>query len=599
MNRAIPDEIIEEIRHRCDIVEVIGSVVQLRRAGGGTYKGLCPFHQEKTPSFTVNQNRGHYHCFGCGKGGDVFRFVMEREGVDFPNAIHLLAARCGVVIPETGASSRENRARADERERLYQINEEFARFFERQLREQPEAPAARYLASRGIPEEVARQFRLGFAPDEWDACVRYGRALGFREQELLQAGIVRRHEGSGRFYDHFKGRLTFAIWNETGKVVGFSARSLEAHPATAKYVNTAETPVFRKGELLYALPLARTAIRDRKLAVLCEGQLDTIAFHRAGVTCAVAPQGTAFTEMQARILRRYTGEVALAFDADGAGQKAIRRALEILLPLDLEVRVIRIPGGKDPDELFRSAGPEAVSRTVDDAGNWLDWRCDALPAEFDLNRASGRSQAVDEVVSLLKLVPNPVRQEFYLRAAAARLLVSESAIHAELGRLAREERRRFNGAGGREPSTPPPQPVQRTIFSPRRRAELTLLGVALHDPGTARRLSELLPAEELSSELSGKTLELVIGCALNGEPEQALPRIEELLRETPDPELSRVLLDEAAYSPEESEQVLSDCVKAIHQDFLRQERLRLLAEIRGETDPARQLELAARLQSLN
>lgn len=599
MNRAVPDDVVDEIRRRCDIVDVVGAVVQLKRAGGGAYKGLCPFHQEKTPSFTVNQARGHYHCFGCGKGGDVFRFVMEREGVDFPNALHLLAARCGVVIPERAASTgdaRERKTRADERERLYRINEEFARFFERRLREHPESPAAQYLARRGVPEDVAQKFRLGAAPDEWDACVRYGRSLGFRDTELLLAGIIRRHEESGRLYDHFRGRLTFAIWNETGKVVGFSARTLEADAPAAKYVNTSETPVFRKSDLLYALPLARVAAREQKKMILAEGQLDTIAFHRAGFACAVAPQGTAFTEAQARIVARYTECVLLAFDADGAGQKAIRRALELLLPLDLEIKVIRIPGGKDPDELFRTGGTVAVEQAVFAAEDWIDWRCAALETEFDLASPAGNARAVDEIILLLALVQHPVQLELSIRRVAEKLHVSAQSLHAALTRALRARKRRENGAG--TPASHAEESKADVPRSNRHRAELALLELALADANAAREAADRLPPGELSPERSGKSLNLLLALALNGESEHAHSLLEEQLRAEPDAELSKALLAAQTYSPEETERILADCIGVIHQEFILGERLRLQAEIQREPDQLKQIELLGRLHSL-
>ena len=375
MGFGVSKDVIEEIRSRCDIVDLIGSFVPLKRSGTNTYKGLCPFHQEKTPSFHVDASRQMYHCFGCGKGGDVFRFYMDKENVGFSDALHMLASRVGVVIPENSGENSdpaEGRRRADARERLYRVNEDFCCFFERTLLGNPDSPPTQYLIKRGIPRDVAEKFRIGAAPDAWTACLEYGLSLGYTEEELVASGIVRRKEETGRLFDHFKGRLTFAITNEQGRVVGFSARPLEAKPPAGKYINTPESPVFKKGNLLYALPLARKMMVEKNMAILCEGQLDTIAFHRAGFECAVAPQGTGFTEGQARILKRYANRIFLAFDADSAGQKAILRAVELLLPLSMEIKVIRIPGGKDPDELFRNGGPDAVAAAVDDAIPWLD-----------------------------------------------------------------------------------------------------------------------------------------------------------------------------------------------------------------------------------
>ena len=414
MGFGVSKDVIEEIRSRCDIVDLIGSFVPLKRSGTNTYKGLCPFHQEKTPSFHVDASRQMYHCFGCGKGGDVFRFYMDKENVGFSDALHMLASRVGVVIPENSGENSdpaEGRRRADARERLYRVNEDFCCFFERTLLGNPDSPPTQYLIKRGIPRDVAEKFRIGAAPDAWTACLEYGLSLGYTEEELVISGIVRRKEETGRLFDHFKGRLTFAITNEQGRVVGFSARSLEAKPPAGKYINTPESPVFKKGNLLYALPLARKMMVEKNMAILCEGQLDTIAFHRAGFECAVAPQGTGFTEGQARILKRYANRIFLAFDADSAGQKAILRAVELLLPLSMEIKVIRIPGGKDPDELFRNGGPDAVAAAVDDAIPWLDVLVASLPERYDMDSPAGRGRAAGEVAGYLLKITSQVELE--------------------------------------------------------------------------------------------------------------------------------------------------------------------------------------------
>ena len=398
MSLDLNKDVIEEIRSRSDIVEIISSFgVQLKRSGGSSFKGLCPFHQEKTPSFHVDVARQSYHCFGCGKGGDVFRFFMDKENVDFINAAQILAARCGVIIPEKEFNPQQ-RAKQGERERLLAVNAEFSRFFCRLLAENPQSPAADYLRNRGITSDVIQKFKIGMAPSGWTNCLEYGRKLGFTEHELLTAGIIRRKEETGRLYDQFHDRVTFTIENEQGRPVGFSARTLEAKPADGrKYVNTQDTPVFHKGQLLYALPQARQGIGRMKKAILCEGQLDAIAFHRAGIDCAVAPLGTAFTPEQAKMIRRYSNNLILSFDADSAGQKAVLRAAEILLPLSVDLRVLQIPGGKDPDEVFTHQGADVLKNLVDQALPWLDILNSILPERFQMDTPSGRADAADFV----------------------------------------------------------------------------------------------------------------------------------------------------------------------------------------------------------
>ena len=596
----VSKEIIEDIRSRCDIVELIGMFVQLRRAGTNTYKGLCPFHQEKTPSFHVDAARQTFHCFGCGKGGDVFRFFMEKENVGFVDALHMLASRVGVVIPENapGGDPGEGRRRAGERERLFQVNEAFAEFFHRVLVSNPASPAALYLQKRGIPPEVAEKFRIGACPDDWTACLNYGRSIGFTDAELVNSGIVSRKAETGRCYDHFKGRLTFTIENEQGRAVGFSARALEATPAGGKYINTTETPSFRKGNLLYALPLARRMMSEKNMAIICEGQLDTIAFHRAGFACAVAPQGTSFTENQGRILRRYAGRIFLALDSDAAGQKAIRRDLEILLPMSFDIRVIRIPGGKDPDELFRNGGAEAVQQAVAGAVSWLQVLCDSLPERYDMSSPAGRGQAAAEVAEFLGKVTNQVELELYVREAATALGVSEDAFWAELRQVRRklrgEEERRSRFAGQEQEAKPPVRPVEERYPS----ALLTLLALAVNYEEAARQIAELLPPEELSGKSPPeRAINLAVNAALNGEFDQAGSAISDMLLEHPSPAVSRLLVGDHQYA--DVSRAVLDSVRELRRIRREEKRRTLTLRLRQAATAEERTAILGQLVELN
>ncbi|MBO5763150.1 MAG: DNA primase [Lentisphaeria bacterium] len=595
MGRSIPEGVIEEIRSRCDIVDVVGSYLPLKRAGTGTWKACCPFHNEKTPSFHVQSNRQSFHCFGCGKGGDVFRFVMERENVPFPEAAHLLASRCGVIIPENSHTDPGvARERANTRDRLYSLNEEFARFFEHKLHSCPDSPAAQYLATRQLAPEWIRQFRLGAAPDGWDDCLRYGRSLGFSDEEMLTGGIIRKAE-SGRLYDHFRGRLTFAIWNEQGKVVGFSARSLEAKPEMAKYVNTPETPVFKKGMILYALPFARKAMQEAGEAILCEGQLDTIAMHRAGLAQSMAPQGTGFTPEQAKILRRYGNKVTLAFDSDTAGQKAVRAAIEILLPLELDVQVMTIPGGKDPDELYRTGGADAILQAHRGAADWITWLCGKCAERFDMSSVGGKSSALAEIVQLLMLLENPIRRELSIRQTASLLGVDFASIAGEIARQEKMQRRRFAGAGNLTPGKTSP-PVRKSGNQLQEKAERTLLEIALADEDQARYLAESLDPEMLQKSLTGRVLNAVLAAALNGEHASAGASAVALLQEDETGELSAIFTrSECSYAPDVRAKAVQDCLKALGEAQRGNSREKLLAELRSCTDPERQMAILQEL----
>lgn len=597
MSLDLNKEIIEEIRSRSDIVEIISSFgVQLKRSGGSSFKGLCPFHQEKTPSFHVDIARQSYHCFGCGKGGDVFRFFMDKENVDFINAAQILASRCGVIIPEK-EFSREQSARQGERERLLAVNAEFSKFFCRLLSENPHSPAADYLRGRGITSDVIQKFKIGMAPAGWTNCLEYGRSLGFTENELLTAGIIRRKEETGRLYDQFHDRVTFTIENEQGRAVGFSARTLEAKPADGrKYVNTQDTPVFHKGQLLYALPQARQGIGRMKKAILCEGQLDAIAFHRAGIDCAVAPLGTAFTPEQARMIRRYSNNLILSFDADSAGQKAVLRAAEILLPLSVDLRVLQIPGGKDPDEVFAKQGGEALEALVNSAVPWLDILKNILPERFQMDTPSGRAGAAGFVADFLRLVQNQVELEVYVEKAAEMLQVSTNAVKSALNSA-------IANANRPRPAVPatevkPAAPVPEVKNDPARVALLALLEIGMGSADHARKIAEEL--EEIKLETADpvvKALNIVINCALNDEMDAVAAELNSLLIEHSCPEVSRLMVknNPAVDAPRAIAEAVADLKRVRRLSYQQQ----LMDKLRVESDEQKRLELLLEISKLN
>lgn len=613
MNRAVPEDIIDEIRSRCNIVDVIRSYIPIKKAGGGTWKALCPFHNEKTPSFTISEPRGRYHCFGCGAGGDAFRFIMDWEKVDFPNAIHLLASKCGVIIPEKTYSNPQERQqaqqRAGKRERIYQVNKEFAEWYALLLKNNPNWPVSQYLASRGIPPEIAQKFQLGAAPDSWDSSLVYGKELNFTEEELLESGIALQNEESKRVYDRFRNRLIFPIWNEQGRVVGFSARTIEKEAPGAKYVNSPETPVFRKSNILYALPLARKAIQERNMVILCEGQLDTIAMHRAGLECTVAPQGTAFTDEQARILKRYTDRVYLAFDSDSAGQKATARALELLLPLDFEIKIMRFPAGSDPDEIYKNSGEDGINKLVDQAVDMLDFLCEIIFPKHDVNTPFGKSRIIGEMLGYFRKISKPVAREMYIQELSSRLGVKPETIFGEYNKESKakantfkfKRRPEFENPGFENNNVVQSTAPQSNTPAPSmaiRHAEKTLLEIALSSEETANRLTNELPVEKLTETVIGKAINELINCTLNGEWEHAGNHLSDFERENPSPGLSKILLEGNSYQGKQVAKAVEDCLNTINEHYKKLKLTDLMQKLRLAT-PEEKAELMKELQELS
>lgn len=575
-SRFIPDETVEEIRDKADIADVIGSYIQVKRAGPGKFKALCPFHHEKTPSFHINSDRQTFHCFGCGKGGDVFRFVMDREGVDFPNAIHMLADRYNVIIPEPEPAQQQghtfpasvNIGGKVEKDRIYKLNEELAGLYQNYLLSHPESPVAQYLHGRQLPPDIISNFRIGAAPDEWTAAVDYFVSKGYTEEEVIESGSAIRKEETGRVYDRFRNRLIFPIWDEQGRVAGFSARTVEADSQGAKYVNSPETPVFHKSRILYALPLARAGIKNIGNAILCEGQMDVIAMHRAGFNNAVAPQGTAFTDEQARILKRYTDEVLISFDSDEAGQKATLRTIEILLPVGFSVRVISMPPGYDPDSLYREQGAEAVERVIDQGLDFFDFVFMQAGKEFDKSTPWGQSKIVETMLNYISKLKNTVLRSSYSSRLAQQLALPQNAVFQELNHFRKKDNFRSDNRSSNEPEKPalPPQiPMQKPLDNVVRKAEETLLELALSHGTIGKQLAEQLPVEMVSDTPVGNALNEVIAMTLNGEWEDAEDTLIKKFTHAPNPVITRILTA-PVFNPEDYEKqqkAFSDCISKI------------------------------------
>jgi len=495
----IPRETLEQIAAANDIVDVIGSYFPVKRAGSA-FKALCPFHQEKTPSFTINPQRQRFHCFGCGEGGSVFDFVAKYENVDFPTAARRLAERANIPIVEEVRSADEDHA-ITLRKRLLAIHQQAAEWFHHILLSSPNAKAARnYLRGRSLNSEIAQRWKIGYAPDEWEAFTQWATSEGFNREEIVQSGLVslRDSENPGSdFYDRFRGRIMFPICNDLGEVIAFSGRVLSADPKAAKYVNSPETPIFKKGNVLFGLHKSKRALIDKKSAIVLEGQVDLIIAFESGVQNVVASQGTAFTEKMASVLKRYAEEVVLCFDADQAGSKATEKSLPALLGVDLAVRVIDLPPGEDPDSLIRGQGAEAFVARVQAARDYFDFQLDLQSASPEFATPRGKVKFARAIAADIQLINDRLLREAVAGRVATRIGMPLSEFWTVVNRSARSTTRPA------QPSTPEVSDTSaRTLTGEKTRA---LTHLALGDPAVRRWISSQ-PLSTRLPEMEGAEL---------------------------------------------------------------------------------------------
>ncbi len=510
----IPSEAIEQIAAANDIVEVINSYFPLKRAGAN-FKALCPFHQEKTPSFHVSPQRQTFHCFGCGVGGSVFRFVMDYEHVDFPSAVRKLAARVGIpVIEERGPIGADDQV--ESRHILLQLHgEATAWFHENLIKREFAEPARKYLKERGSTGEIAKRWQLGYAPEEWDAFGSWARGRGYNARHLIASGLVKTKDDADGMpghtsYDRFRGRIMFPICNDIGEVIAFSGRLLKDEDGAAKYLNSPETPLFRKGKILFGLDKSKRALIEATCAIVCEGQLDLISLFEAGITNVVAPQGTAFTEDQARILKRFVSEVVLCFDADAAGQKAAERSLDALLQNDLIVRVAEIPAGEDPDSLIRREGKEKFEKRLAAACDFFDYWIEREVATTDLNSLGAKMRLARKMAETISRIHDPLLRGEVVSKSSARLGISNTDFETLLPKQRR----------GQVSASEPPQ----SQVSPSPRHDVAMLCLLALRDETAREflrgqnwreILEQLPDAEILIRILASDLRLPDAASLN------------------------------------------------------------------------------------
>jgi DNA primase len=564
MHGRIPEDVLADIRDRASIVEIVSAHVTLRKVGRN-HVGLCPFHAEKSPSFTVSDDRGMFHCFGCGAGGNVFTFITKMESLPFPEVVERLAARYGVTLPE-----RVDDPERRERDALFGLNDKAARFFERHLWEGADAePVRRYLDERGISQETATRFRLGYAPGGGAVLVGRLRQAGQTLEQATRLGlIVARREGSGH-YDRFRGRLMFPITNASGRVVGFGSRSV---PGTAsargdapKYLNSPETPLYKKGSHLYGLALARGAIRGAERVLVVEGNFDVLALAEAGVENVVASLGTALTLDQLRVLKRVTPEIVVFFDGDAAGQAAAEKSLPIFLEAGLWGHGAFLPAGDDPDSFVRREGPEAVAALLAQSSSLFDFYLDrAVRAGSSVPE---RARVAARVAELVRKIADPFAYDMTVRRAADRLGISEELL-----------RRAPSAGGAATVAAAPAVPMQVPTGAPG--PEELLVTEMLRDPAVATRVDEEGAFPLFDGEgwrALGERVAAGVRAAATVDPAVILSDLDEALAAR----ITGRLLDET-HDPEAAAQIVTDCLAKLHRRADASERRALIRRIRQD-----------------
>jgi len=560
--KQIPRETIDEIRSRNDIADVIGSYLSLKNAGS-RFKALCPFHKEKTPSFTISPDRQIYHCFGCDAGGDVIQFVQEYEKVDFMVALQMLADRAGMEL-----QFEEGDGKSSNKRELFQIHEGASRLYHRILLEHPDGEAGRaYLETRNLKPETVEAFRIGFAPDRFDELEKWAKQKKISFELMEQAGLMARSE-RGSVYHRFRKRLMFPILDEAGRTIGFSGRLIDPADRGGKYVNSPETPLFRKSRVLFGIDKARRAMADRRTAIVVEGQLDAIRCHEAGITNTVASQGTALTADHVRMIRRYADEVILVLDADAAGQKAALRSSEAFVAEELSVRVASLPAGEDPDSLILKEGPEAFLSCTSAAVSALDFLIDCSAKTENLNTEAGLLRTARAVQGLISSAPGAVQRDRMVQRASERLGLSPTAMRRDMAPN-RARPAPSNPAAKEQPVAPVRHPDD----------EVALLQMLFHHPAEVFPVvADHLPMEYLADTDCRALLEILLDHPaewMNQLPEDR-PEVQRLA--------ARIQMEAGKLRGKEvlPAKAAQDIVMAIWRRTLKQQRRALQAASRAE-----------------
>jgi len=561
----------EKVKQQADIVRVVAEYVRLKKTGQN-FTGLCPFHQEKTPSFAVHPVRQIYHCFGCGAGGDVFKFVMELEKCPFPEAVRAVAEKCGIPIPRSRERSPEERRENQQRSAVVEMHRDAAAFFARQLEQAAEGKvAAAYLEDRGLDRGTITRFGLGFAPSAGDALVRHLRSK-YSEKLLEPSGLVSR-DPSGRLYDRFRRRIMFPIANDSGKIIAFGGRAMgDDQP---KYLNSPETPIYSKSNVLYHLDRAKESVRQNDFAILVEGYMDAIAVARAGIANVVASCGTSLAEPQIKLLGRFTRRIVVNFDPDAAGQAATERSLALLLEKEFDVRVLVLPASADPDKFLHEQGPDAYRQLLAEAPPYLDYLI-ARARRMDRSTAAGKLASLNFLMPYLQRVPNKLVRSEWATRIASELGVDEPVLREALRRAAVERRSEV-------------KPQAELLAPAIRPAERRLIQMLFEVEGFRERLAEEILVNRLHRGLETERIFDVLVTTAGGRPDAAT--LAAALEERDRRMLFEVLFEPSAEATwEEAE----SCLGVLRSRSLRQELAELQKQIEAKASPAELTRLLAR-----
>ena len=510
-----PESFLQELKLRSDITEIASSYVNLKRHGRNMV-GLCPFHGEKTPSFNIYTENGSFYCFGCGAGGDVITFIMKIENLDYVEAVKFLAQRAGMEMPENTYDDSLSKLRM----RIYEANREAARFFHATLLSQRGQSGLNYLRGRALSDRTIRHFGLGFADDDWNSLCNHLKNKGFSEYEIYSANLAFKRKNGNGIYDRFVNRVMFPIIDLRGNVIAFGGRIMTDEKP--KYLNTSDTPVFKKSENLFSLNNAKSS--GTRTLILCEGYMDVIALNQAGFTNAVATLGTALTNEQAVLMKRYADEVIICYDADGAGQKATARAIDILRNAGLPIKILTVPSGKDPDEFIRSKGENgsaAFKLLIEKCGNDIEYRLMKLKENYNLNTTDGKVAFLNEAVKIVATIESPIERDVFASKLCAELEIDKNAFLEQISKVKRRDRREnikketrqiqaeLNGQSDK---------INREHYKKPRSssAEEALLVYLINNPDYANSISERVTPDKFSNSIIKRYYEYVLSKIKSG-----------------------------------------------------------------------------------